>query len=109
MNVLYVVGLGPGGSRWMTWEARAALEQAEVLCGYTVYLDLIRGEFPDKEYFSTPMTQEIERCRAALERARSGRTTALVCSGDAGVYGMAGPVLELAPSSRRWRSRWCPV
>ena len=97
MNVLYVVGLGPGGSRWMTWEARAALEQAEVRCGYTVYLDLIRGEFPDKEYFSTPMTQEIERCRAALERARSGRTTALVCSGDAGVYGMAGPVLELAP------------
>ena len=97
MNVLYVVGLGPGGSRWMTWEARAALEQAEVLCGYTVYLDLIRGEFPDKEYFSTPMTQEIERCRAALERARSGRTTALVCSGDAGVYGMAGPVMELAP------------
>ena len=97
MNVLYVVGLGPGGSMWMTWEARAALEQAEVLCGYTVYLDLIRGEFPDKEYFSTPMTQEIERCRAALERARSGRTTALVCSGDAGVYGMAGPVLELAP------------
>lgn len=97
MNVLYVVGLGPGGSRWMTWEARAALEQAEVLCGYTVYLDLIRGEFPDKEYFSTPMTQEIERCRAALERARSGRTTALVCSGDAGVYGMAGPVLELGP------------
>ena len=97
MNVLYVVGLGPGGSRWMTWEARAALEQAEVLCGYTVYLDLIRGEFPDKEYFSTPMTQEIERCRAALERARSGRTTALVCSGDAGVYGRAGPVLELAP------------
>ena len=97
MNVLYVVGLGTGGSRWMTWEARAALEQAEVLCGYTVYLDLIRGEFPDKEYFSTPMTQEIERCRAALERARSGRTTALVCSGDAGVYGMAGPVLELAP------------
>ena len=81
----------------MTWEARAALEQAEVLCGYTVYLDLIRGEFPDKEYFSTPMTQEIERCRAALERARSGRTTALVCSGDAGGYGMAGPVLELAP------------
>ena len=97
MNVLYVVGLGPGGSRWMTWEARAALEQAEVLCGYTVYLDLIRGELPDKECFSTPMTQEIERCRAALERARSGRTTALVCSGDAGVYGMAGPVLELAP------------
>ena len=74
MNKVYVVGLGPGGSRWMTWEARAALEQAEVLCGYTVYLDLIRGEFPDKEYFSTPMTQEIERCRAALERAeREGR------------------------------------
>ncbi len=96
MNVLYVVGLGPGGSRWMTWEARAALEQAEVLCGYTVYLDLIRGEFPDKEYFSTPMTQKL----SAVGRRWSGpgrRTTALVCSGDAGVYGMAGPVLELAP------------
>ena len=108
MNVLYVVGLGPGGSRWMTWEARAALEQAEVLCGYTVYLDLIRGEFPDKEYFSTPMTQEIERCRAALERARSGRTTALVCSGDAGVYGMAGPVLELAPQFPEVESQVVP-
>ena len=59
MNVLYVVGLGPGGSRWMTWEARAALEQAEVLCGYTVYLDLIRGEFPDKECFSTPWTEQM--------------------------------------------------
>lgn len=109
MNVLYVVGLGPGGSRWMTWEARAALEQAEVLCGYTVYLDLIRGEFPDKEYFSTPMTQEIERCRAALERARSGRTTALVCSGDAGCTAWRGRCWSWPPSSRRWRSRWCPV
>ena len=96
-NIVFVVGLGPGGARFLTAQAQSALQQAEVLCGYTVYLDLIRGEFPDKEYFSTPMTQEIERCRAALERARSGRTTALVCSGDAGVYGMAGPVLELAP------------
>ena len=96
-KTVFVVGLGPGGGQFLTVQAQSALQQAEVLCGYTVYLDLIRGEFPDKEYFSTPMTQEIERCRAALERARSGRTTALVCSGDAGVYGMAGPVLELAP------------
>ena len=96
MKQLYVIGMGPGGADQLTPQARMALETSQVLCGYTVYLDLIRGEFPDKEYFSTPMTQEIERCRAALERARSGRTTALVCSGDAGVYGMAGPILQMA-------------
>ena len=67
-----------------------------MLCGYGVYVDLVAPLYPEKEVFTTPMTQELERCRWALESARSGRTTALVCSGDAGVYGMAGPLLELA-------------
>lgn len=67
-----------------------------MLCGYTVYLDLVRPYFPDKLYYSTGMTKEIDRCRWALETARSGRAVALVCSGDAGVYGMASPLLELA-------------
>ena len=93
---LYVVGLGPGDPRYFTGQARAALEDAQVLCGYTVYVDLVSGLFPDKETFTTPMRGEVERCRWALETADSGRTVALVCSGDAGVYGMAGPALQLA-------------
>ena len=95
-NVVFVVGLGPGDPRFLTAQAQSALTQAEVLCGYTVYLDLVRPYFPDKLYYSTGMTREIDRCRWALETARSGRAVALVCSGDAGVYGMASPLLELA-------------
>lgn len=94
---LYVVGLGPGDQKYFTAQARAALEDAQVLCGYTVYVELVKGLYPDKESYTTPMTKEIDRCRWALETADSGRTVALVCSGDAGVYGMAGPVLQLTP------------
>lgn len=96
MNKIYVVGLGPGREEFLSAQARTALEQAQVLCGYTVYVDLIRGLFPDKEIYTTPMRQETERCRWALETASRGNTVALVCSGDAGVYGMAGLVLQLA-------------
>ena len=96
MRKVYVVGLGPGGSRYLTEEARAALAAADVLCGYTVYVDLVAPLYPEKETYTTPMTQELDRCRWALETARSGRTVAMVCSGDAGVYGMASPVLELS-------------
>ena len=95
-NVVFVVGLGPGDPRFLTAQAQSALTQAEVLCGYTVYLDLVRPYFPDKLYYSTGMTKEIDRCRWALETAAAGRTVAMVCSGDAGVYGMASPVLDLA-------------
>ena len=96
MSKLYVVGLGPGGSEYMTGEAMAALEKSQVICGYTVYVDLVRPLFPDKETYTTPMTKELDRCRWALEQAEQGRTAAMVCSGDAGVYGMAAPILELA-------------
>lgn len=96
MNRLYLVGIGPGNAAGMTGAARAALEQADVLCGYTVYLDLVREQFPDKEIYATPMTRELDRCQWAVDRAAAGRTVAMLCSGDAGVYGMAGPVLELA-------------
>ena len=97
MGKLYIVGLGPGKPDGMTLEARAALDTSELLCGYGAYLELLKPLYPDKERFSTPMTQELERCRRALDEARRGRTVALVCSGDAGVYGMASPVLELLP------------
>lgn len=96
MGKVYVVGLGPGAPEYMTAEAKAALERAEVLCGYTVYVDLVAHLYPEKERFTTPMTRELDRCRWALETAQNGKTVALVCSGDAGVYGMAGPVLQLA-------------
>lgn len=96
MRNVYVVGLGPGDSQHLTAEARQALEEAEVLCGYGVYVDLVAPLFPGKEVYTTPMKRELERCRWALETAAAGRTTAMVCSGDAGVYGMAGPLLELA-------------
>ena len=97
MNNVFVVGLGPGGEAFLTGQARAALASAEVLCGYTVYVDLVKPLFPDKETFTTPMRKELDRCRWALETASRGRSVALVCSGDAGVYGMAAPLLELAP------------
>ena len=115
--MLYVVGLGPGDARYLTAQAQTALQAADVLCGYTVYIDLVRPLYPDKEVYTTGMTKEIDRCRWALETAQSGKTVALVCSGDAGVYGMASPLLELAPSLPRslsslsccsaWPLVWC--
>lgn len=95
MRKVYVVGVGPGSPELITPQARAAMDCADVLCGYTVYIDLVRQLYPGKETFTTPMTREQERCRWALEAAQSGRTVALLCSGDAGVYGMASPLLEL--------------
>ena len=96
MNKVYAVGIGPGGREFFTEEAMQVLENADVIAGYTVYVDLVRDMFPDKEMFSTPMMKEIERCRWAIETAKAGQTVAMVCSGDAGVYGMAGLLYELA-------------
>ena len=96
MNKLSVVGIGPGAEGEMTLRAMKALNDAQVIVGYGVYNDLIRPLFPDKEYLETPMRRETERCRMAIEAALSGRRVAMICSGDAGVYGMAGLILELA-------------
>lgn len=95
MNKIYVVGIGPGAAVYLTQEAHTAMERADVLCGYTVYIDLVAPLFPQKETYSTPMKKEVDRCRWALDTAQSGKTVAMVCSGDAGVYGMAGLMLEL--------------
>lgn len=97
MNRVYAVGIGPGGAEQMTPQAQRAIEDAEVLCGYTVYIELVRPLYPGKEVYTTPMTRERERCRWAMEAAQSGRTVAMLCSGDAGIYGMAGPLLQLSP------------
>ena len=95
-RIVYAVGIGPGETDYLTQEAANVLENVDAICGYKVYLDLIEPYFPCEEYYSTGMTKEIDRCRWALEKARTGRRVALICSGDAGVYGMASPLLELA-------------
>ena len=95
MAKIYVTGLGPGAGEQMTLRAREVLEKVPVIIGYTVYIDLIREEFPDKIYLSTPMRREADRCRMAFEEAQKGRDVAMVCSGDSGIYGMAGLIYEI--------------
>ncbi len=87
---LYVAGIGPGGMDDMTIRARKAIEESDVISGYTLYCDLVKPYFPDKKYISTAMTGEEERVKLSFEEADSGRRVTLICSGDAGVYGLAG-------------------
>ena len=95
-GTLYVVGMGPGEKKQMTGQALEVMEQCQVIAGYTVYVELVRGLFPHKEFLTTAMTREEERCRKAFDCCMEGKNTAMICSGDAGVYGMAGLILELA-------------
>jgi precorrin-3B C17-methyltransferase len=81
----------------MTGRVRLALAEAEIICGYDGYLELLAGLFPEKPRLGGGMGREVERCRSALGLAAEGRRVALVCGGDAGVYGMAGLVCQLAP------------
>ena len=94
--MLYVVGFGPGSFGGMTVDAEKAISLCKTVVGYTVYNDILREFFPDKEYISTAMRGETERVVIAVEKAKSGIDTALVCSGDSGVYGMAGLAIEAA-------------
>ena len=95
MGKLIVVGIGPGDWEDMTVRADRALRSCDVIVGYHVYVDLVRDRYPDKEFLTTGMTRETDRCRMALEAAREGKTVAMVCSGDSGIYGMAGLIYEL--------------
>lgn len=95
MAKITVVGMGPGGFDYMTPQAAKAIQAAQVVAGYKTYIKLLEGALDGKEIIGTGMTQEIDRCRAAVEAAQAGRDTVVVSSGDAGVYGMAGLVLEL--------------
>ncbi len=99
MSKLYIVGIGPGDRDNMTFRAARAIEEADVIIGYGVYTELIKKIYPDKDFVTTPMTGEVKRCEAALHYARSGKTAAVVCSGDSGVYGMAALVYELRGDS----------
>ena len=79
----------------MTIHADRVLTACEVIVGYHVYVELVRNRYPDKEFLNTPMTRETERCQMALDAARAGKEVAMVCSGDSGIYGMAGLLYEL--------------
>ena len=95
MNKLYVVGIGPGAYEKMTIEASQALSKSDVIIGYTVYVDLVKEHFPGKEFMTTPMKKEVDRCVLAFEEAMNGKTVSMICSGDAGVYGMSGLMYEI--------------
>jgi len=96
LSKLYVVGIGPGGYEQMTIRAAKILEKCDIIVGYTVYVDLIADHFAGKEMLTTPMRQEEKRCRMAFEEVLKGKDTAMICSGDAGVYGMSGLIYEIS-------------
>ena len=87
--------MGPGKEEMMTVEALEALEASDVIIGYTVYIKLLGERFAEKEMMTTPMKQETKRCRLCFEEAAKGKQVALICSGDAGIYGLASLMYEL--------------
>ena len=95
-GTLFIVGIGPGAQNEMSGRALETLSLVDTVVGYKKYIDIIAPLICGKRVISNGMTGEIERCRQALEIASKGNNVALVCSGDAGVYGMASPLLEIA-------------
>ena len=93
---LHVVGFGPGGKEHMTFKAAEVIENADVVTGYTTYVNMIKPYFPDKEYKATGMMKEVDRCKMAIEDAMAGKDVAMISSGDSGIYGMAGIIYQLA-------------
>ncbi len=90
-----MVGIGPGEYEQMTIKAAEALRASDTIIGYTVYVDLVKNHFPGKDFMTTPMTKEVERCDLAFQEAMKGKTVSMICSGDAGVYGMSGLMYEV--------------
>lgn len=95
MSKIFVIGIGPGAYDQMTGKAIHAMENSDVIIGYTVYVDLVKDYFPGKEFMTTPMKKEVDRCVLAFEQAKKDKTVSMICSGDAGVYGMAGLMYEV--------------
>ncbi|MDO5302351.1 MAG: precorrin-3B C(17)-methyltransferase [Clostridia bacterium] len=95
MNKIYVVGIGPGAYEKMTIEAAEALKKCDCIVGYDVYIDLVKDHFADKKFMSTPMRKEVDRCVMAFDEASKDQTVAMICSGDAGVYGMASLIYQV--------------
>src|SRR5574344_1602628 len=89
------VGVGPGDYENMTVRADRALTSSDTIIGYHVYVNLVKERYADKEFLTTPMTRETQRCQMALDEALKGKNVAMVCSGDSGIYGMAALIYEL--------------
>lgn len=96
MNRIYVVGIGPGKRSAMTADAENAIESSDLIVGYSKYVEIVKPYFPNHAVLDTGMRKETERCRMAFEQANTGKTVSLVCSGDSGIYGMAGLIYELS-------------
>ncbi len=94
-NRIYIVGIGPGKEEMMTMEALYALDRSDVIVGYTAYVKLLGERFSGKERLTTSMCQETERCRICFEEAARGKQVSLICSGDAGIYGLASLMYEI--------------
>lgn len=92
---LLIIGFGPGALEHITGRALAALDESEAVIGYTTYVDLIRPLLRHQEIVGTGMTEEVSRAQEAVRRAEEGQSIAVISSGDAGVYGMAGLVYEV--------------
>lgn len=99
MSKIYVVGIGPGNMEHMTPRAKEAIEGADIIIGYSTYIDLVKEYFPGKHFINSGMTKEVERCKLVLEKALEGLSVALISSGDSGIYGMAGIMLEIVNKS----------
>lgn len=97
--MLYIIGIGPGGKDRMTLEAVQKIKNSDVIVGYKPYIEYVAEFLTDQETFSTGMTGEIERCKKAIEFAKEGKNVSIISTGDAGLYGMAGPVIELLRNS----------
>lgn len=92
---LFVIGIGPGSERHLTAEAINCLKSSDIIVGYKAYLKQVAEFIEGKETFTSGMKKEVERCTKALDLANEGKKVAMISSGDAGIYGMAGPILEL--------------
>jgi len=106
---LYVVGIGPGGGEHLTPRAKRAIEGSDVIVGYHTYLDLIPDLIERKVLFSTGMTQEIDRCRKAVELALSGKRVSVISGGDPGIYAMAGLVFEILRAQEQKSASLLPI
>lgn len=99
---ILLIGFGPGADEHLTFRARDAIAEAQVVIGYSTYIKLIEELLDGKEVHRKGMSEELDRVHLAYDMARTGKIVALVSSGDAGVYGMAGPTMEVL-AERGWK------
>lgn len=92
---LFLIGFGPGHVEHMTARARTALQESDVIVGYKTYVELIQDLLTDQVVIQTGMTEEVSRAHEAIRQAQQGKKVAVISSGDAGVYGMAGLIYEV--------------